>query len=316
MPPQVLHLIPRPFRRAGGRVEGPECRLGTAEILALVRVDGHGQHVHGAVVVAGGHVDALTVVADQGPAPQLPAGGRRERDRGAVRRRVNGPADDIDAVRAAVQRVVVVRPQDLAGGEPDRHHVRLLILGVHHAIHHDRRRRVTIRQASGTSHPRRLDRHAPCHSQRRHIRAGNRAGDVPGVRQVAARQRPGRRHRRIRRRSRRAGGLACRCTLGRATCRIRFGAARTAADGQAGGDRQDHAGNRGPVSETPHATHLLDCRKAPWSDGAAVPSRGAVPRSPGRWIVLRQLTPPDLMAPCGSRPSRLFVPLHRPDPCS
>ena len=205
VPPQVLHLVPGPFRRAGGGVECPQRPLGAAEILALVRVDGHGRDVHGAVVVAGGHVDALVVVADQGPAPQLPAGGRREGNRGFVRRRVHGSADDIDAVRAAVQRVVVVRPQDLAGGEPDRHHVRLLILGVHHAIHHHRRRRVTIRQASGPGYARRLDRHAPRHAQRRHIRAGNRAGDIPGVRQVAARQRPARRHRRI---GRAAGALA------------------------------------------------------------------------------------------------------------
>ena len=260
LPPQVLHLVPGPFRFAGGGVQRPQGRLGAAQVLALVRVDGHGGDVHGAVVVAGGHVDALEVVADQGPAPQLLAGGRRQGDRGAVRRRVHGSADDIDAVRAAVQRVVGVRPQDLAGGEPDRHHVRLLILGVDHAIHHDRRRGVAIRQASGMGYTRRLDRHAPRHAQLRHVRAGDRAGDIPRVRQVAARQRP------VRRGPRR-GGLD---TLRQATRRGRAAGAPAAAGRQARRHHQRYAGHCGPPHETPHLTHLLP------GCGACHPHRGAV----------------------------------------
>ena len=202
-------------------VQRPQDPLAAAQVLAHGRVDRHGRHVHGAVVVAGGHVDALVVVADQRPAPQLPAGGRRQGDRGVVRRRVHHPAGHVDAVRAAVERAVVVRPQDLAGGELDRHHVRLQVLQVHHAVHHDRRRRVTVGEG------RRCRLHRSTRPARttprpaRDIRAGDRAGDVPRVRQVAARQRPARRDRRVRRAARRAAGLPARRVLGGAARRTR-----------------------------------------------------------------------------------------------
>ena len=64
VPPQVLHLVPAPLRRAGRGVQRPQGGLAAAEVLAHQRVDRHGGHVDGAVVVPGGHVDALVVVAD------------------------------------------------------------------------------------------------------------------------------------------------------------------------------------------------------------------------------------------------------------
>ena len=275
VPPQVLHLVPGPFRRAGGGVQRPQRRLGAAEILAHCRVDRHGRHVHGAVVVAGGHVDALAVVADQRPAPQLPAGGRRQGDGGVVRRRVHHPVDHVDAVGAAVGRAVVVRPQHLAGGELDRHHVRLKILRVHHAIHDDRGRRVAIGQASGTVTP--VDsigtHHATPSVETLELVIALATSRVlarlpPGSVQPAATAGAG---------DRRAAGLDRRRMLSRATRRTRFGAGRAAADGQASGDGQDHAGYCGPVNAMAHATHLL-----PGREPAGLCAAGPVPAAIAR----------------------------------
>ena len=119
-----------------------------------------------------------------------------QRDRGVVGGRVNRPVDHVDAVRAPVGRVVGVPPEDLAGGEADRHHVRLKILRVDHTIHHDRAWWRTGRTAASM-------RHGPGHTQLRDVRAADRAGDVARVRQIAARQRPARRDRRIGRGARR-----------------------------------------------------------------------------------------------------------------
>src|SRR5207253_5609710 len=135
VPPQVLHLVPAPLRRAGRGVQRPQGGLAAAEVLAHQRVDRHGGHVDGAVVVPGGHVDALVVVADQGPAPQLTAGRGVQRERGVVRGRVDDPADHVDAVRAAVGRVVGLCPEHLAGSEAHRHHVGLQVLDVDHAVY-------------------------------------------------------------------------------------------------------------------------------------------------------------------------------------
>ena len=143
VPPQVLHLVPAPLRRAGSGVQRPQRSLGVGEILTHRGVGLHGGHVHRAVVVARGHADALVVVAGQRPDPQLPAGGRRQGERGVIRRPVHHCVGHVDAVRAAVGRVVGVPPQDLAGGEADRHHVRLQVLDVNHAVHHHRRGRVS-----------------------------------------------------------------------------------------------------------------------------------------------------------------------------
>src|SRR5215469_12781091 len=69
--PEILHLIPRPLWVSGAGVQRPQGPLGAAEVLPDGRVNRHGRHVHGAVVVAGSHVNTLAVVGDQRAAPQL-----------------------------------------------------------------------------------------------------------------------------------------------------------------------------------------------------------------------------------------------------
>jgi len=218
---------------------------------------------------------------------------RQQGDCGVVRRRVHHAIGHVDAVRAAVGRVVVVPPEDLPGGKADRHHVRIQVLDVHHTVHHHRRGRVGTVRMRGDP-----EGHGPRHAQLQDVRAGDRAGDVPGIGQVAARQRPARRGRppglpgRLAR-SRRGGRAARRARpahrrgLGRARRRTRAAAASAAADGQPRGHHQGHAAHRGPpvgagrpagpaASRTPQYTH--DCLPV------RVPPSGAHYRPPAsRW---------------------------------
>src|SRR6202161_4819631 len=81
-PPELTPGLPhRPWTWSHGRSGVPVCAysahkspLTAPAVLSPERVDRHGGHVHSAVVVARGHVDALMVVAGQRPAPQLHPG--------------------------------------------------------------------------------------------------------------------------------------------------------------------------------------------------------------------------------------------------
>ena len=188
VPPQVLYLVPAPLGCTGRGVQRPQGGLAAAEVLAHRRVDRHGGYVDGAVVVARGHVDALVVVADHRPAPQLAAGRGVQRERGVVRGPVDHPADHVDPVRAAVGRVVGVRPEHLPGGQADRHHVGLQVLDVDHAVHDHWGGgvgAVAVRDVG-------MERNRPGHTQLRDVRAGDRAGHVARVGQVGAGERPAR----------------------------------------------------------------------------------------------------------------------------
>jgi len=241
--PQVLHRAPGPLRRAGRGVQRPQDPLAAGQVLTR-HVGRDGGHVHGAVVEAGGHGDAFVVVADQRPAPQLRPGCGVQGDRGLGGGRVHDPADDVDAVRSAVGRVVLVRPQDLSGGQANRVHVGFQVLDVHHPVHDHRRGRVSPVGAGRRDR----QRHRPRHPERRDVRAGDSAGHVPGVGQVRARQGPARR--RLARCGRGVPGQR-RAVLGRARHRARTAAAtatRAAARNQAGRDHQRRARHRGPAS--------------------------------------------------------------------
>ena len=176
------------------------------------------------------------------------AGRGVQRERGVVRGRVDHPADHVDAVRAAVGRVVGVRPEHPAGGQADRHHVGLQVLDVDHAVHDHRGGRVGAVGVRGRG----PQRHGPGHAELRDVRAGDRAGHVAGVGQVGARQRPARRGPagrgdRAARGDRLPGlGRAGRRGAGAAT------AAAAAADGQARGQQQGEAGHRGPPARAGH----------------------------------------------------------------